>query len=271
MNVGIHFSNYYWEPPKEKHFQDLRLAKPECIKTCLFSTPRFDQVAVHRRLRQEHPNALIVARLFADMGGGAWRPADFVAAFQAAIESVKPYVAWFEIHNEPNLDATQAGYSEGFGHTDADFANFRAWFDEVRGVTAEDGLRRNHPWAKWVFPGNAIHRYWEFWGALLPSIRTCDAWGVHAYWQHGHYADPVFGRSYERARQLLPDMPQIITECGESTNGLSPRDKIPIYLEWLREVDTKPLCAAVMPWVRRSISWAERKIGSPTPTGPTLT
>jgi murein DD-endopeptidase MepM/ murein hydrolase activator NlpD len=235
MNIGIHFSNAYWAPPKEEAFQRLKQAKPDCIKTLLFSEPKFDQVAVHRRLREEHPDALIVARLYADMGGGPWPVADFVRRFQDAIESVRPYVGWFEVHNEPNLDASQAGYSEGFGASDADFDAFQVWID-----LALTRLRQKHPWARWVFPGNAIHRYWEFWNALLPSIRAFDAWGVHCYWQFGNHTDLVFGRAYERAHQLLPGMPLIITEFGDSTLGRTPAQKIPIYEEWYREVDAQP-------------------------------
>jgi hypothetical protein len=235
MNAGIHFSNKYWELPNEEEFARLRLTRPECIKTCLFPDPRFDQVAVHHRLRQEHPQALIVARLFADMRGGAWRVDDFVTRFQPHIESVRPYVTWFEVHNEPNIDSAQAGYSEGFGPTDQDFQDFALWAE-----AAFARLRTNHPWARWVFPGNAIHRYYEFWQALLPTIRKFDAWGVHCYWQADRHADPYFGRSYERAHELLPDKPIIITECGDSTVGRSPAEKTPIYLDWFREVDKQP-------------------------------
>lgn len=234
MNIGIHFSNKYWEAPSEEDFRRLRDCKPECIKTLIFSEPRYDQVAVHRRLKEEHPEALIVARLFADMNGGPWPADQFVRDFNSHIELVKDWVQWFEVHNEPNIDPA-SGVHEGFGPNDADFVAFRDWFNPVL-----DGLEANHPWARWVFPGNAIHRYWEFWHALKDEIARCDAWGVHCYWQFDHHTDPTFGRCYERAHQLLPDMPILITEFGDSTIDRSPQEKIAVYDEWYREVDRQP-------------------------------
>ena len=236
MNWGLHFGNKYWESPTEEDFARLRLARPECIKTCLFPDPppSNDQVETHRRLAREHPSALIVARLFANMGDTAWTVDKFVSDFSARIEAVRPHVRWFEVHNEPNLDKAQAGYAEGFGPTDHDFMLFRVWIDEVL-----DRLRAEHSWAKWVFPGNAVHRQAPFWQALLPSIRRFDAWGVHCYWQFDNHRSLDFGRCYERAHDLLPDMPLIITECGDSTLGRSPSEKIARYLEWSRDIDAK--------------------------------
>ncbi|MGC8825682.1 MAG: peptidoglycan DD-metalloendopeptidase family protein [Anaerolineae bacterium] len=232
MNVGIHFSNRYWEPPAEEHFTILKLARPETIKTLVFPAPRFDQAAVHRRLRQEHPDALIVARLFADMNGGAWSPSEFVEHFAPRIEELRPYVTWFEVHNEPNLDPQAAGYSEGFGASDADIDRFIAWAEEVLAA-----LRRRFPWARWVFPGQAPHRYTEFWNRALPTILKFDAWGVHCYWQGDQHLHPYYGKCYTYAHYLAPQMPIIITEFGDATPGRSPAEKIPIYLEWFRELE----------------------------------
>ena len=232
MNVGIHFSNRYWEPPTAEHFNLLRLARPETIKTLVFPAPRFDQVAIHRRLREEHPDALIVARLFANMTGGAWPAADFVDNFAPRIEELRPYVTWFEVHNEPNLDPALAGYSEGFGPTDADADRFAAWAEDVLA-----SLRQRFPWARWVFPGQAPHRYTEFWNRLLPTILKFDAWGVHCYWEGDNHLNPYFGLCYTYAHYLAPQMPIIVTEFGDATMDRSPAEKIERYLAWYRELE----------------------------------
>ena len=235
MNVGIHFSNFYWEPPREEHFQRLRKARPELIKTLIFPAPRFDQVAVHARLRQENPQAMIVGRLFADMNGGAWPAQDFVNHFAPRIAELQPYVTWFEVHNEPNLDSAAAGYSEGFGASDADADRFAAWAEQVLAA-----LRGQFPWAHWVFPGQAIHRYTEFWNRVLPTIKKFDAWGVHCYWQGDNHLHPYFGLCYKYAHYLAPEMPLIITEFGDSTPGRSPAEKLSRYLEWFTELEKHP-------------------------------
>ena len=232
MNVGIHFSNRYWEPPAQEHFKRLKLARPETIKTLVFPAPRFDQVDVHRRLREGYPDALLVARLFADMNGGAWQAQTFVERFSPRIEELRPYVTWFEIHNEPNLDSTAAGYSEGFGSSDADADRFAAWVETVL-----PALRQQFPWARWVFPGQAPHRYTEFWNRLLPTILKFDAWGVHCYWEGDNHLDPYFGTSYTYAHYLAPQMPIIVTEFGDATVDRSPAEKTERYLTWYREIE----------------------------------
>lgn len=234
-NAGIHFSNKYWEPPSEEDFARLRLARPDTIKTLLFSEPRFDQAAVHKRLREEHSDALIVARLYADMNGGPWPPHDFVNAFVPQMEAIRPYVTWFEVHNEPNLDHTIVGYSEGFGATDEDFGHFVGWCGEVLHL-----LRQQAGWAKYVFPGQAPMRYREFWRHCEGLIRKFDAMGVHCYWQNDNALHPYHGTCYKLAHQMIPDMDIIVTEFGDATFRRAPTDKIPIYLQWYKEAAHYP-------------------------------
>ena len=88
MNVGIHYSNKQWEHPSPQDLQRLKLSKPECIKTCLFTQVGYDQVEMHKQLRREIPNAVIVVRLFAPMGGGPWPPEDFARQFYPHIEAL---------------------------------------------------------------------------------------------------------------------------------------------------------------------------------------
>src|SRR5262245_12492292 len=215
MNIGIHYSNKQWEAPNQQDWQRLQLAKPECIKTCLFTQVGYDQIGVHRRLRQEFPQALIVARLFAPMGGGPWPPDDFANQFQPHIAALQGTVEWFEVHNEPNHERNV----EGFGNTPAQFQEFAQWAARVVQV-----LRSHHPWAKWVFPGQLVDggNHVNFWRANLETIRQFDAFGVHCYWQFENHTSREWGRCYEVAHELVPNKPIIITEFGDSTNERQP-------------------------------------------------
>lgn len=218
--MGIHFPNDMWHAPTEEHYRLLRLARPEMVKTLLFTQCGFNQAAVHRRLRSEHPDALIVARLFADMAGGPWPAGDFVREFVPIIEAALPYVDYFEIHNEPNLWLEWSSSTERFG----------AWVDEVRRALAV-----RFPTAKWCFPGQAVVAGFEgWWKALLPLIARFDAWGVHCYWQYGNAGSPEWGRAYELAHRLIPGMPILITEVGDATPPAErgTAEKARLYQAW---------------------------------------
>lgn len=233
MNIGIHYSNHQWQLPSAQTFQRLKLTRPECIKTCLFTQFGFDQAEMHKQLRREFPQALIVARLFAPMGGGPWPPDDFARQFQPHIEALKGVVEWFEVHNEPNHERNV----EGFGNTQAQFEEFAHWAARVLQI-----LKHNHPWAKWVFPGQLVDGgpYINFWKANLEVIRQFDAWGVHCYWQFENHTSREWGRCYEIAHEMLPDKPIIITEFGDSTTERRPIDKVRYYREWYQAVDRHP-------------------------------
>lgn len=232
MNVGIHFSNRYWQAPTEEDFVRLRAARPETIKTLTFPSPRFDQVAIHRRLREEHRDAVIVSRLYADMNGGPWPEQDYINHFSPRIAELRPYVTWFEIHNEPNLDPAVAGYSEGFGPSDDDADRFGAWVETVL-----HAFREKFPWARWVFPGQSQHRYTEFWNRLLPTILKFDAWGIHCYWEGDNHLNPYFGTCYTYAHYLAPHMPLVVTEFGDATVDRKPEQKTARYLAWYQELE----------------------------------
>lgn len=215
---GIHFSNSYWTPPSEEHFRLLRLAKPDTIKTLIFTSPHLDQVGIHARLKHEHPNARIVARCYADMSGGMWGVSQFADAFAPCIAELQGSVRWFEIHNEPNL------YFEwpGTAH------EFTKW-----SIGVLRALRYRFPWAKFVFPGMAINdNYRQWWDICALAIRQYDAFGVHCYWQFDNWDHDYFGRAYEHAHALVPDVEIIVTEAGDSTPGRSINEKIPGYVAW---------------------------------------
>ena len=237
MNVGIHFSNAYWHPPTDDMHRRLALARPDTIKTCLFpETPdnRWDQVVVHRRLRQEHPDALIVARLFADMTGGQpWSVDEFVGRFVPRMREIMDagVTPWFEIHNEPDIEKDGVPI-EGWGRSSAAAEAFNVWL-----VTVIVALRQAVPGCKLVFPGQWVYPgfvYW--WRRVIPAIRMCDAWGVHCYWQKGNFTALDWGKAYELAHSILPSMPIIVTEFGDSTPGRTPREKLERYALWYQEL-----------------------------------
>ncbi len=233
MNVGIHFTNKYWKPgPSQADFERLALCKPDTIKGLLFSSPQFEQGTVYAQLRREHPNAFIVARLFADMNGGPWPANDFATQFIPRIREVESYINAVEVHNEPNIDKSKAGYSEGWGPTAEDGQAFAVWADSVRVL-----LKAQAPGVKLVFPGQAVlPDFVDFWRPCLSVIRKFDYWGVHCYWQYGNQTSKEWGEAYKLAHDMLPDMKIIVTEFGDSTPGRSFEDKTAGYLEWYKSL-----------------------------------
>ncbi|MCB0192026.1 MAG: peptidoglycan DD-metalloendopeptidase family protein [Anaerolineae bacterium] len=229
MNMGLRFISNQWQPPSEVDFELLRLAKPDTIRTCLFAQAGFDQIELHRRLAQEHPEATFVARLCAPMPAGPWFYKDFVNAFRHHISELRPYVQWFEVHSQPNRPLEQGG----FGTTPEQAEAFGQWLMRVLA-----GLKDNHPWAKWIFPGNQVDppNHVAFWQALQPLIQSFDAWGVQAAWQGDDQNDPNWGQTYQIAHELLPDMPIFMTEVLDTTAGRRLTVKLPGYLDWFQTV-----------------------------------
>lgn len=227
MNIGLQFPSNQWQAPDESNFELLRLAKPDTILTGLYAQAGFDQIEVHRRLAQEHPEATLVARLCAPMPAGPWFYKDFVNAFRHHISELRPYVQWFEVHSRPNRPLEQGG----FGTTPEQAEVFGQWLMRVLA-----GLKANHPWAKWIFPGNQVDPpdHVAFWQALQPLIQSFDAFGVQAAWQGDAISHPNWGQTYQVAHELLPDMPIFVTEVSDTTAGRSLTDKLPGYLDWLQ-------------------------------------
>lgn len=225
-NIGVHFTNL--PVPTTEHYRLLRLCRPGTIKTLIWPAGGTDTLATHHILREEHPDATIIARLFADMTGGPWTADEFVERFAPQVNATAGLVDYYEVHNEPNLDPALAGYSEGWGPTRDDFVAFAAW---ARDVLA--GLRAACPHARFMFPGNAIpHNYIRFWEVCKDTIREFDAWGVHCYWQYDHHLDPYWGACYQMAHAMAPEMPLYVTEFGDSTPGRGITGKLQRYIEW---------------------------------------
>lgn len=221
-NRGIHFTNELWTPPGEDLYHRLAVSRPDTIKTLTPATTHFDNVAMHRRLKQEHPQAFIFSRLFADMTGGAWSADYFMQQFAPRIAELRGVCDWFEIHNEANKPEEWPG-SDG---------EFVAWILDVLAK-----LRAACPWAKFVFPGQAVDdSYLGWWDAVADAVSQFDALGVHCYWQQDNWNDGYFGGCYREAHRRWPDMPIIITEVGDSTNWRTPAQKIDGYIAWYREL-----------------------------------
>jgi len=214
--LGIHFTNWQWTAPPDEYYRLLALCRPSMVKTCLHNQCGYDQIAVHRRLRAEHPDALIVARL---MGNG-FDPGDYRRYIDAGIAD------GYEVGNEPNHPAEWSkSLDEWRDWFDSVLAHYRAWF----------------PKAKFVFPGMAV-RYdipgaspQEWYFACREAVDACDYAGVHAYWQgDDNQASEQWGELYIYMRQLTC-RPIIVTEVGDSTPGRSTVDKARRYVEWARK------------------------------------
>ncbi len=233
MNVGIHFSNHQWNAPAEEAYRRLALCRPPLIKTCVHGQCGFDQVAVHRRLRKEHPKAQIIGRL---MGNGF-----ALEDYWEQIEALRRYVDGFEIGNEPNHPAEWSkGMAAWLAWFDATLSQYRAWFPAV----------------SWVFPGMAVNGTAEaWWAACSDAMSRCDYAGVHCYWQYENIAHPAFGRTWEALRRYT-DRPQIVTEVGDSTPGRSAIDKAARIITWARDLPAYVVGSAVY-IVGGTPDWAE--------------
>ena len=180
-NIGIHFTNL--PVPTTEHYRLLRLCRPGTIKTLIWPAGGTDTLATHHILREEHPDATIIARLFADMTGGPWTADEFVERFAPQINATAGLVDYYEVHNEPNLDPALAGYSEGWGPTREDFVAFATW---ARDVLA--GLRSACPHARFMFPGNIytiirILVYLDYQGSMPGACVLAANHHLDPYWR----------------------------------------------------------------------------------------
>jgi hypothetical protein len=223
--LGIHFTNHQWTAPPDDYYRLLALCRPRMVKTCLFNQCGYDQIAVHRRLRAEHPDALIVARL---MGNG-FDSGDYWRYIDAGIADA------YEIGNEPNHPAEWSkALDEWLDWFDSVLAQYREWF----------------PKAKFVFPGMAV-RYdipgnspQEWYFACRDAVNACDYAGVHCYWQHDNQTSEQWGELYIYMRRLTP-RPIIVTEVGDSTPGRSATEKARLYVQWARKAGNEIVGSAV--------------------------
>lgn len=222
MLIGVHGDNRPQWP--EESFQLLQLCRPELIKVLSGV-----ELTVVDRLRREHPEALIIVRLF--WSGRPPGPRAFVE--RKALE-IRPLLErgciWYELLNEPNVPW------EGWGPARADA--FDAWALEAIAL-----LRQRFPSLKLLWPALAVNPEFDaitWWDACARSILACDALAVHGYWQpEAAMLSEDWGLHFLAARRRYPHMPLWLTEAG-CTDPLVSRHRraslYPRYAQRCREL-----------------------------------
>ena len=209
VRIGLHARN-------DRTFTDLdyriiREARIETLKTMSQTEPD-----VYKRLRQENPGLEFIVRLYDDrIKENHQHPAaaDFAAKMIPIMQSLQPYAAKFEIHNEPNHESG----CEGWGASLEDARDFNRWFLDVFRL-----LKAACPWSQLGFPGLAPHHGgWrgdlDWLKACSDSVRKADWLGVHCYWQQEEVRVLERGRWFIEYHNLFPDKMLEITEFGNST------------------------------------------------------
>jgi soluble lytic murein transglycosylase-like protein len=199
MLIGVHGDNRPQWP--EESFRLLRLCQPQLIKVLSGVDP-----TVVDRLRQEHPEALIVVRLF-------WpgRPPDPRGFVERKAREIGPLLergcVWYELLNEPNTPW------EGWGPERADALAFEAWALEAVAL-----LRERFPSLKLLWPALAVNPEFQaqtWWDACRGSILACDALAVHGYWQPEEaMLSEAWGLHFLRAKRRYPFKGLWLTEAG---------------------------------------------------------
>lgn len=227
VRIGLHGRND--AEFTETDFRIIREAKIETLKTMSQT-----KVEVYQRLRAEFPYLEFIVRLYDERIGVRRHPApaDFVAKFVPVMKALQPFVAKFEIHNEPN----HQDLYEGWGPTLEDARDFNAWFLEVF-----RGLKTACPWAQLGFPGLAPHH--GGWNNDLAWIKECaeavrvaDWLGVHTYWQQNNHLSFDWGLHFTEYHKLFPDKKLEITEFGDSTPGLDRNTMADKYAEYYQAI-----------------------------------
>ena len=209
----------------------LRAARIETLKMMSHT-----DLSVYKRLRSDFPSLELIVRLFDDRVRNRSRPdpGSFVDRMLPVIQSLKPYVVKYEIHNEPN----HADGIEGWGASDADARSFLSWYMSVL-----RSLKKACPWARFGFPGLALnwpHRDLEWLSICQEAVRASDWLGCHCYWQYGNMLSDEWGLRFKLYHQRFSTTPIEITEFGDSTPNLTPDEMATRYVRYYQELNRYP-------------------------------
>ena len=239
--IGLHARNEETFP--EEDYRLIREARIETLKTLSLT-----EVSVYRRLREENPDIEFIVRLW-DASFGVNRhpsPQEFVERLAPRIQELQPYAVKYEIHNEPNHYARY----EGWGSTDDDARDFREWYLEVL-----KRLRELFPWAKFGFPGLALHyphRDLEWLEICRDAVEQSDWLGCHCYWQYENMLSDEWGLRFKLYHDMFPDKLIEITEFGDSTPDLPREEMARRYVEYYQELYKYPYVSSACAFIASS-------------------
>jgi N-acetyl-anhydromuramyl-L-alanine amidase AmpD len=224
--VGLHARNdvKFTEPDYEL----IRRARIETLKMMSQT-----DVSVYERLRRENPQLELIVRLYDDRFNSSSRPtpAEFVARMVPIINRLRLYAIKYEVHNEPN----HRDGIEGWGDSDANAQNFKAWYMQVL-----PALKKACPWAQFGFPGLApLHRDLPWLDICQDAIRASDWLACHCYWQNKDILSDQFGLRFKLYNERFPTTWIEITEFSNSTPPaqLSREELARQYVQYYQELN----------------------------------
>jgi hypothetical protein len=156
-------------------------------------------------------------------------------------------VRYFEVHNEPNLQA------EGWVHSWADGREFGRWMTDVI-----NRLKGKFPEAKFGYPGlspggNVSGQRMDSWAFLQQgddAARAADFMCCHCYWlDDGGMLANDGGLVYEEYRRRYPNKLLFITEFSNPSHSVDPRTKGQQYVNYYRRLRNVPGLGAAFSFV----------------------
>lgn len=192
-----------------------------------------------RRLRGGNPSIFLLASLRANLSSEPVTPEMFVSLVKGDMGRLyRDGVRYFEVHNEPNLQA------EGWGRSWIDGRAFGEWF-----LAVSKALKDLYPEAKLGFPGlspgGAVSGWRadeaEFMEQSEDAIGRADWLGVHCYWQDAFGMRAIDGgRSYLNLRRRDPSKLLFITGFGNPSLDMDDGEKASQYLSYYQMVRKEP-------------------------------
>jgi hypothetical protein len=216
----------------------------------LFTMPDADLMhGAINAIKAKRSDTFIMARLFFSVNPGSqFSPQTFVDFCRNGLQAAYAAgVRYFEMHNEPNLEA------EGFGFNWKTGAQFGAWLQVVLSI-----LRPLYPLAKWGYPGlspqpNTV----QFFTDSLSAAQACDWIGAHSYFNGvdstGWGMTSIDGGfHWKRIRDMAQGKPIIITEFSCNTPAIDYASKGRLYRQYYDLLKIEPGVLGAMCY---ALSW----------------
>ena len=184
-------------------------------------------------LRRINPDMFFVVRLMGKVDNERSSVLEFVEQCgYGARQWYREGVRYFEIHNEPNLEA------EGMWSAWHDGGEFKTWWMNVRA-----SLKKDMPEALWGFPGlspgvgidNMRAPAVRFMAEAHEAVTAADWIGVHCYWQtEPHMWTEDGGQYYKRIDTKSPIM---ITEFSNPSGDVGKAEKAKQYVKYVNSLE----------------------------------
>jgi murein DD-endopeptidase MepM/ murein hydrolase activator NlpD len=236
--IGLHASA---DPPiSEAEHEEFAAMRPGLIKLLSFHSA--ESIT---RLKNAHPQAAWIVRVFLSFGGRTISPQQFFhdteSDVRRALTALQGKQIVVELHNEPNLTA------EGLGNSWANGRIFNDWWLDLLWR-----YRQGFPGVPFIYPGLSPGStvsgikldHIQFLEASREAVEAADGLGLHLYWSNVYpmaraldVLDDVIGR--------FRNKPIWITEASHNKGGASPAQKAQQYLQFWHELQKRPIVQGV--------------------------